>query len=469
MEAHETKTSPTPEVGDISDSKLTEPAENSVLFLTLSEAINQALRSNRNIENALDNVTGAHYTFVSADSEFELKIIPAGSVRLSGYSGEDNQDTEKFGLEFSKNFSTGTRIYLTPGITHYDENYETSIDAFLVQPLLRGLSTEYNLSGVRSAEYGERTASRTLYRTRVTTMLNVVRSVYNIVHYREILRLNEESAGRLEGHVEAARVKEQIGLSSPIDVYRAEIQLNQALETLNIARESYLDAIDELKIILNFPIESGINVNAPLDYRLIEISPEEAIGIAIENRVEIEQARDALAEAERLSRVAKHGILPLVDLELNYKRYGEDEEFCHSMDFDKDSWGVGLVAEGDLWRTSEKAQYQLSLLAVKSARRRLALWIDEIQKEVKRTLRELTKSAKSIDIQKEQIHQSEGKLELSQVKFSHGLASNFDLIESERELLNAQSRLLGAVTHYIVSTYRLKAALGTLMEKPPEW
>lgn len=39
----------------------------------------------------------------------------------------------------------------------------------------------------------------------------------------------------------------------------------------------------------------------------------------------------------------------------------EDSKLSKSMDFDRDRWGVGLIAGGDIWRTAEKAQFQQSL------------------------------------------------------------------------------------------------------------
>ena len=440
------------------------------LQLDLETTINLALRRNRALGDSRDAVVMAGYTLVGAESEFELKITPAAGARISGYSGEDNYDSQELGMTVSKELTIGTRGYVTPLIIRRDsgiEEYEAALDTFLVQPLLRGLSPEYNLAGVLAAEYGERTAARSLYLARVDTMLKAVRNVYEIIRLRDILRLNEEAAQRLEGYAAAARSKEKIGLASPIDVYRAEIQLNQALETLALTRQSYLDSIDRLKVLLTLSLETELKVTAPLDYRLVRVDEAEAVRTALFNRVEIDQARDNISEAERRARHARHGILPSLDLELSYRRFGENEDFGRSFRFDRESWGVGLAAEGDLWRTREKAEYQRRLLSVRMEKRDLTFLRDTVQLEVLKEARDLKKAAQTIKIQREQIRQAEGKLELSRIKFRHGMADNFDLIESERELLRAQTRLLNAVTGYIVSTYRFKAALGTLIEKPP--
>ena len=58
-----------------------------------------------------------------------------------------------------------------------------------------------------------------------------------------------------------------------------------------------------------------------------------------------------------------------------------------------------------------------------------------------------------------------GQLELARVKFRRGLADNFDLIEAETQLRRAQTGLVSSVVSYVVGTYRLRAALGKLVER----
>jgi outer membrane protein len=76
----------------------------------------------------------------------------------------------------------------------------------------------------------------------------------------------------------------------------------------------------------------------------------------------------------------------------------------------------------------------------------------------------LQKTLERMQIRKDQIHQARGKLALAKIKFSHGMADNFDLIEAETELQQARSNFLAAQIEYIVGVYRLRAAMGTLIE-----
>ena len=434
--------------------------------LPLEDAINRALEANRGLADAVDNVEGARLSLVAAESEFELKIFPSGHAGITGTSDEGPDETLGAGISLEKKFATGTKLKITPNIQKTGDIYQTGIDTGLVQPLLRGISREFNLSGVRSAEFGARSTRRSLYLRQVNTVLLTIGGVYEVIRQRELFRLNEESAVRLRVHAEAARAKKKIGLATQIDVYRAGIQQKQAEDNLNSAREAYRDSLDNLKILLALPLEEEIEVEAPLEYSLVRLAEKEATRTALRNRVELDQAADTVREAKRLSRVSKENIWPRLDVVFNYSRFGSGDKFGESTRFDEDSWGVNLVTSTDLARTVERAAYDQSLLNVRSARRNNSLERDNVARQVKRDLRNLRRSEKTIEIKEEQIGQVKGQLELAQVKFRWGLANNFDLIQAETELRLAETNLLSAVLEYIVGSHRLRAALGTLLERP---
>ena len=65
-----------------------------------------------------------------------------------------------------------------------------------------------------------------------------------------------------------------------------------------------------MKLVLAMPLEIPIDVSAPLDTEPVTIDLDDAIEIALENRVELKRAEDEMQEAKRRSRVAKHNFCP---------------------------------------------------------------------------------------------------------------------------------------------------------------
>jgi outer membrane protein len=443
----------------------TAAAEPAIPTLELEEAINRALEANRGILDARDGVESTRLSLVSAESEFELKFFPLAEAGYTDGSEEDGEENFGAGVSVQKKFSYGTIATLEPNVRRTDNDYQSRLVSSISQPLLRGRDPEFNLTNVRSAEFGVRSARRSLYLTRVSTVVFTVRAFYSVARQSEFMRVNNESVSRLKHHVEATLVKEKIGLATPIDVYRAKIELKRSEDNLARARQSYADAMDSLKVILAFPMEEKIQVSAPLEYSLITMDEKQAVELAFENRVELRQAWDAVKEAERQSRVAKHNILPDLNVSLSFTPMGDSGNFGDSLGLDEYTWGISLSSTTDFRRTAERAAFDQSKLSIAAAYRNLSLLRDEIAREAKSAVRALKEAEQRIAIQKEQIENAKGKLRLAQVKFKHGMANNFDLIEAEEQLRQAQTDMISVVIDYIVGTYDLRSAMGTLLER----
>ena len=430
------------------------------IHLSLEQAINRGLEANRRIITSAYGLDGSRISLQTSLSEFELKFIPNSNAYAS--------DTDKgigAGMTLEKKSEYGLKASIAPFVGRTEDGYTGRVDTFLDVPLLKGFGKDVNLNGVRSSEYGVRTAERTLYRTRVSIVLETVSSVYNVIKEKESVRLYHNQIKRLQGDVRSAKVKERVGMASPIDIYRAEIRLKDAQDGLNLSQESLRNKHDDLKLILALPMEQNIRVSAPLIPETIDIQEKNAVRTALANRVELAQARDALRESERQSKIAEHNLLPKLNLVAGYKRYNLGDDFGDAWRFNEDSWSINLVADTDWSRTAEKGAYKQSLMNIETTRLSMLTQRDEIVREVRRELDALKDAKKRIKLRKEQIRQAEGKLELARIKFNHGMASNFDVIESETELQRARLDLVTVQTDYIIGTYRFRSALGTLIEK----
>lgn len=434
--------------------------KNEVMFFTLEEAINQALNANRTIANAVDDVTQASYSMVVAKSDFELKIFP--EVYLDFSKKNTNYGA---GISLNKKFPIGTNVRMVPTLLKSGEYYNAGLDLTLTQPLLKGRSPLYNLFGVRQADYYLRMSQRELYLTQVNIVMSTISTVYEVIRRREILRLHQSSFDRSKGYAEAAVVKQKMKLATAIDVYRANIKLKQTESLLVGSLEAYQDSLDNLKLLLAVPLEQQIDVSAPLKYNRVKFDEDKAMEIALRERIELQQFQDMIDNIEMQSEVTKQNILPDLELFFRYSAQGSEKKLDQSLKGIKGSMEVGLVSSGNAIRTSEKAEYQRSLLIIKSSYRIFELRQDEIKREVKFSLRNLTRADKNIDIQQEQIKQAKGKLELAKLKFARGMAGNFDVVEAETELREGEINLISAVIDYIVGQHNLRAVLGTLINK----
>ncbi len=432
--------------------------------LTLAEVIDLALRANRNLISSAYGVESRQLNVDVARSDFEWKLFPQASAGAT-----DESRRLGGGLTVAKKFTAGPVASVSPEVfRNYDgrddQSYGSQLDISLTMPLLRGFGSQINLNGVDTARYSLRSARRAHYLAKVSTVLEAVADVYSIIQQRELVDLYQDQAGRLQAHAIMAAAREKIGLATPIDVYRARIRLKDAQDSLNRAQEALRSAGDRLKIVVAMPMEQALQIIAPLECPPVDISINKAVETALQRRVELKQADDDIEEARRSSHLARNNLYPQLDLVANYNRLGNDDNFTGAAGLSEETWTINLVGSTDWSRTVEKATYRQSLLSVKRAQLSRSTRMDNITREVRQNFDALQKARERMQIRDEQINQAKGKQALAKVKFNHGMGNNFDLIEAETELQEARSNLLAAQIEYIVGMYRLRAAVGTLIE-----
>ena len=428
--------------------------------LSLNEAIDLALRANRNLIQAGYGLRSQILSLQSSRSEFDLKINPLSQIGIA-----DGQKSAGFGVDINKKFDVGVQASLKPEVERADDLYTGRAGVSLHIPLLRGLGKAVNLSNVYHSQFSRRAAERSMHIARVNVVLETVSAVYDIKKQSQLVELFEFQTTRLAGHAETARIKERVGLATPIDIYRAEIRLKDAEDSLASARESVANVKDRLKLILALPLEKEIHTTTPLAFEPIRMDPDEAVKVALSHRIELEQKADDIQEAERQAGIAKHNLLPRLDLVVDYDRFDSANEFRESMGLSQDRWAIYLTSDTDWSRTQEKLDYRQHFLNLKNVRLSLDQTQDEIARDVRRQLKALDKSYQRIQIRREQLHQADGKRALAIIKFNYGMTDNFDVIEAETERQRAQVDLISTEIDYIVGTYRMRSVLGTLIER----
>jgi len=433
---------------------------------TLEEAIERALCCNRSLQISFNNIENALLGIDISFTDFEYKFAP---ILQTGY-GEGKLDGHGYkyggGLEFSKKFFHGTSMHVKPQVYSTDGKWCTDVNARLTVPVLRGFGEEVNLSKLHGSEFTYRTAVRSHSLNQVKVILQTVQAVYEVVKQEKNYRISAESYERLVGFRDSAEVKERIGLADQTDVLRAEIEMKAAEVSLVAAEEKYREAKDNLKLVLAYPMDQEIAALAPLEYHEYEFNLDEAIEMALDRRLEIQQAIDKYCEATRLSRVAKNKLWPDLNLVLNYVNSECDESFTTSVVkcCQGTTWGVGVTSSGNIDYTANRLLYDQTQISVLNAQRGIDQVRDDVINEVKRQAIAMDKARQSIELRREQIAKAQEKLELSQVKFNHGMINNFDVINPEKTIRNAEKEMLAALVDHILAEYRMQAAMGLMYE-----
>jgi len=428
--------------------------------ISLPQAIEQALEKNRSVIVSKNSININQLNLDSARSDFDLTISPSAGAVVN----DENQELTA-GICMSRKTVQGVDISFSPTAGLREENYTGRVGLSLGVPLLKGWGKLVNMAPVMGAEYSLRSAGRSLYKTRTDTIIQTVTRFYTVVEYKERIEMNRILVGKFKNHAALAKLKSDIGLAGPLDVYRAEIKVKDAEAYLTNALEAFQNEKHELKSTLAIPQDQMIEVvDPPIEIKAVNVDVWEAERIALENSIDILHIRDSFDEAERNSKIARQNKLPDLRLSMDYSRGSGAETIENAFSMDEEKWRVFLTSTTDFGRTKEKISYRQSLIDLGSAKINIAETKDKVRKEVRAELGNLVKTEELISISEEQIHQTTGKKELAEIKFNNDMANNLDLLEAETELHQARLSFLNARINYIIGTYRLRKTMGTLLE-----
>ena len=436
----------------------------SVRLLTLEEAVQLALVNNLNLLSTVDVVQGAQISEQVAKSRFNFKVTPTYARGLGDQSAID----QRFGLNVSQLLPFGTTVtgaYRTDTANNLvgAAFNNSSLSVGIQQPLLRGFgrkSTEFELENARRSRTS---ADRNLDLSRQRLAVDVVASYFNILRQQGLVEVAESSLARNRELLRASEARLEVGLASKLDVFRAELQLSQAEDAVILRREALELAYDSFKFNLGLgPFEQvALDLIEP-EYQPVDIDLEELVQMALERRIEVSEERDRIQDARRGLSVSKQNLLPQLDLNVAYEQRGFGASIYDSLNFQDSVFNVFFSTSYALDRTSENATFALSQIDVDARRRSLRLVEYNIVNEVRAAARNVERVGKSILLQERNIDFAEKQMRLATLRYQRGLASNFDIIDAENNLIQARSNYVSLLTDHRVAQMQLKRVTGTL-------
>jgi outer membrane protein len=431
--------------------------------LSLEQAVKLALVNNLNLLSTIDGVHGAQISEQLAESRFNFKMTPSYARGVGDQSVVD----QRFGLEVSKLLPMGTTLtgsYRSDTASNELGNFNNSIVGVgVTQPLLRGFGTKATEFELENSRRGLQGSERNLELSRQRLVVDVVANYYNIIRQQGLVEVAEGSLTRNRELLRASEARLEVGLASKLDVFRAELQLSQAEEALIFRQEALELALDAFKFNLGMGPLARVSLEiVEPEYQPVLIDVNALTETALRNRIEVREEYDRIDDARRSQAISKQNLLPQLDLNMRYEQRGIGDSLYSSFDFQDSAFNVFLSTSYALDRSSERASFARSQIDVDARRRSLKLVEYNVANEVRAAARNVTRVGKSIELQERNIDFAEQQMRLATLRYQRGLASNFDIIDAENNLIRARNNYVSLVTDFHVSQMQLKRVAGTL-------
>ncbi len=357
------------------------------------------------------------------------------------------------------------------------EQAASSLTADITQPLLRGAGSAVTLEDLTQAERDVLYALREFTQYRKDFTVDVCSDYYNILQRREIIRNTWSGLQGFRQSVERQKAFVEEGLSRPADLGRLrQAQLENENSYTNAVRQYYQD-LDRFKITLGLSTDTNLRLDDQelktlRDAGLLhpEISSEDAVRVALEARLDLQNARDGAEDADRRLRVAQNSLLPRLDLvgSASVKSVGNND--WDDLDFRRMVWSAGLDVDPVFDRKAIRNAYRSAVISRESALRERSLAEDNVKLGVQASWRNLEQARQSYEIALESVHLSGRRVEEQDLLAELGMATAQDQVDARNDLIKSQNSLTAAVIGHTVARLQFWKDMGILyIKKDGRW
>jgi outer membrane protein TolC len=427
--------------------------------------------------NYRPSLTGSLFT-QGATNLPTSQLQAAGGSRITNDTNQWNagmqQNLRWGGGNLAVNFNN-TRLETSDLAATRNPAYTSNVQAQYTQPLLRNFRIDQTRSTLMIQTLQAQITDLNL-RSILTITEAAVRNAYWDLVFAidnvEAARRNLELSAKL---VQDNRAKVEIGTMAPIDVVQAQAEeatRRQALVTAEATRRTNELALkrlivggtqDDLWNATIEPTDRPVTTPEPIDL-------EGAVRSALANRVDMQVAKRSLDQNEIGLKNLRNSTLPALDLIGLYNLQGRGgtefqrqgiggavlntipggyfDALSNIGSFTAPTWSVRLALNYPIGQSATDAQYARAKIQVTQTQAQVKQAELIIATEVTNAALNVRNNLEAVQASGVARELSEQRLQAAQSKFEVGMATNFEVVQAQRDLADARSIELRNILNY---------------------
>jgi len=440
----------------------------SVEGMELTEAVERALEQSDYAYDLQDNLMLSKMDVAGAEHRFDTKIVPLTRVGFTRGTG-----SQQIGLEFRKETGTGGEIaYGAVGDrldqdSDYVVNYAKTARAYVrvSQGLFRRWGRKYNLAELNIAQLRAKEEEIITERAKQTLIFDTVQKYYDLVLASQLLEKLQQAQERSREHFQSAQSRQAVGLVSKVDVYRAELAVLDAENSVQGQLRQKNRALDAFRELLRL---SDL-ANVVLVEKIIKMVPvvsdtwEEDL---FETRLDWQAHRVNVEVSKVEFYKAKQNLSPDVGLSFTLEQKGEGETVEEAIELDQTNWSFQLEMLSSFDNFNEENILVRKKMEMAKLRRTGDAMRRKIKREADDALFDLLIEDRNHQINIRRLSQAELALDLAKRRYEKGISDNLDVLDAESSFSEAESGIARSLTAYNIAAVNLAYSLGVL---DPAW
>ncbi len=316
-------------------------------------------------------------------------------------------------------------------------------------------------AGERQALLNLRKAEEDLQETRESVALEIYEAYCGVLLKAAELETARDALGYYERAAKELRKRLELGLSTKLDLARAEQQKENARVDRIAAENALSTARIVLFTLLRMPPDAPEAISGDLAVRLPRVDRAEAIATGLRERPDLQSLRTAAGMQKEAVEIARAGLRPTATLTGSYQFAYDSEPYSSS---EEDEWEAVLSVKVPLFdggaTRGKVAQAQALLTQDEQAVQKKE---EAVRAEVTDACLTLESAAEAVGSAEKNLALARESLRLAEVGYREGVNTQLDVLDARTSLTRARQTLSQALRDQRVALARLWRSQGVLI------
>jgi outer membrane protein TolC len=459
----------------------------------VDEAVTRALENNLDIAVERLNPLAIDFSIAAIEGVYrpvatstlgQNNVVQLPTSQLVG-GQQVSTDTSTYNFAVSQalpwyggNFSVGwanRRQESTNAFNTFNPQYNATLLASYTQPLLRGLRIDLTRQQLLVTRLNREVSELQLRGTVTNTVANVRNAYWDLVAAIQAVEVARRSLSLAEKLVDDNRMRVEIGTLAPIDVVQADAEAANRRLSLAQAEAAWRTAELALKRLIVGGTQDPLwsSTLNPVDRPaasppVIDITG--AVRRALDERTDLAQARKQLDSSTVTVRFLRDQTLPSADVVASYglqgiggTRFlregiggqvigtipgGYDDALELIRRADYPNWNLQLQLSYPFGTSVADASYARAKVQVTQTQAQIRALELQVATEVTNAALQVQSNVQRVEAARAARELAERQLEAEESKFEVGMSTNFLVVQSQRDLFDAQINELRARLDY---------------------
>ena len=421
--------------------------------LTLEECISLALENNENLKNS--------YLEEKISTALSKEYLSVGLPQISFDGGiKYNHEVQKSIIDISR-FMPGVPEG-TEQEVQFGQTYDGRMDLYVNQMIFNG---SYFV-GVSASRELIRLSEKMTKRNIIDIYESVQKAYFTALNTKSRIDLVNENLDRLSELLDQTNKLYENGFVEKLDIDRITVSYNNLKSEKIKADRLYDLSISVLKFQIGLPIEIEIELIGELSEDLINNFSYELKDFDYSKRIEysILQTDKNLKSYDLKNNRSQY----LPQIYANYN-YGYNSSASQSnLFFNSDRWKkfgtlgflvVIPIFDGFL----KRSRINQSKYKIEQIENQMMFLERSINLQINQSLANFENSKESLEITRKNLNLARDVYYASEKKYSEGVGSNLELIDSNNSLKTAQNQYYNALYESVIASIDIKKTLGVLL------